>query len=311
MAKLDSPHQRVSAVNNLVKKYGRRTAVRGVSFTIQRGEVVAILGPNGAGKTSTVEILEGYRNRTAGSIEILGEDPWHASRSWRARVGMVLQSTSLDPQLRVGELVTMYARLYPHARDAGEVLDMVNLTKERGSQVGHLSGGQQRRVDLALGIIGNPDILFLDEPTTGFDPVARHACWDVIKRLRAEGLTTVLTTHYLEEAQVLADRIILIVAGKVVADAKPADIGGQQRLATRIAFTLDRAAGNLLPEPWKSAAHINDERIELETNDVTSELSALLSWSRKHKAALHNLTVSQPSLEDVYLKLVGQAEHQQ
>lgn len=296
-------------VKGLVKKYGNHVAVDDISFEVARGEVLAILGPNGAGKTTTVEILEGYRKPTKGTVTVLGVNPQQSTQAWRSRLGMVLQSTSLDAELKISEALRMYARLYPSPREISEVLKLVGLADMANVAIGTLSGGQQRRVDVALGIIGNPELLFLDEPTTGFDPSARRSFWQMIKQLCAEGMTVILTTHYMEEAQFLADRVLLVVNGKIVADAPPDKIGGTLRQQNHIAFHLtDKETAARMPSSLQRQATIQGASVVLRTTDVTTMTEELLHWAKQQKIELEGLTISRPTLEEVYLALVGQTK---
>src|SRR5579875_257111 len=225
-------------VEDLRKSYGAVRAVDGVSFTVAEGECVALLGPNGAGKTTTLEVLEGYLHREGGRVEVLGVDPQHGGRQWREGVGVVLPGTATDPYLTVREALHKTAAYYPDPRPVAEVIALVGLDEKADTRVNKLSGGQQRRLDVAFGIIGNPRLLFLDEPTTGFDPSARRGAWDLVKDLRQLGTTIMLTTHYMDEAQALADRIIVIGSGKLVAEGTPDDLGGRDRAAVQIRFRL-------------------------------------------------------------------------
>src|SRR5262245_9810246 len=230
-------------VRGLRKSYGENEAVRGIDFEVAPGEVFGFLGPNGAGKTTTIEILEGYRERTAGEASVLGIDPGHPTREWRTRIGLVLQECELNPLLTVNETMHLYASFFPNARPVDETLDLVGLSDRRGSQVGSLSGGQQRRLDVGVGIIGNPELLFLDEPTTGFDPSARRGAWNMIEGLKELGTTIVLTTHYMEEAQHLADRVVIMREGGVVAAGAPETLGEDLGRETMIRFrTYDAIA---------------------------------------------------------------------
>jgi ABC-2 type transport system ATP-binding protein len=299
---------KVISVSGLKKSYGGHIALADVGFGVEAGETVAILGPNGAGKTTTVEILEGFRQRSGGKVSVLGEDPQEAGRPWRARVGLVLQATSLDEQLTVGEELCLYAGMYPSPRPVDEVLDLVGLTEQTDRRIGTLSGGQKRRVDLGLGIVGNPELLFLDEPTTGLDPAARHAAWQTIQRLCSGGMTVVLTTHYLEEAERLADRVVVIAGGRVVADAAPDEI---RRLAGReslVRFPVPE--GLVLPANLTGDASLEDGWATLGTDDLAAALEELLDWAREREVDLNRLTVSQPTLEEAYLALTATENHE-
>lgn len=289
------------SVSGLTMSYGGHVALVGVGFEVGVGETVAILGPNGAGKTSTVEILEGFRRRSGGRVSVLGEDPGEAGRSWRARIGLVLQATSLDEQLTVREELSLYAGMYPNPKPVDEVLDLVGLAGEADRRIGTLSGGQQRRVDLGLGIVGSPELLFLDEPTTGFDPAARHAAWEAIERLCAGGMTVVLTTHYLEEAERLADRVVVVADGRVVADASPGEVGGLAGRGSLVRFPVPEGVG--LPANLAADATLEDGWATLATDDLAPVLGELLDWSREREVDLNRLTVGRPTLEDAYLAL--------
>jgi ABC-2 type transport system ATP-binding protein len=270
-------------VRGLRKTYREHDAVRGIDLTVTRGEVFALLGPNGAGKTTTVEILEGHRKRTGGDVRVLGEDPGTAGRAWRARIGVVLQDAEDAADLTVTELVRHVAGFYPDPRPAAEVIELVGLTGKRTSKIRQLSGGQRRRVDVALGIVGRPELLFLDEPTTGFDPAARRQFWDLIRALAAEGVTILLTTHYLEEAEALADRLAVLAGGQIVAEGTPATLGGRQSAAAKVT--------------WREDGKIRTEQVP----DPTELIKQLLD----EKADLTTLTVTRPTLEDIYLNLLG------
>jgi ABC-2 type transport system ATP-binding protein len=287
----------VIEVAGLTKRYGDSVAVDGVSFAADAGRVVALLGPNGAGKTTTVEILAGFRRPDGGSVRVLGVDPWRSSRSWRARIGLVLQSTSLDRVLTVAEVIAAYSSVYPRALKSAELLDRVDLTDEANSRIGALSGGQRRRVDLALGIVGRPELLFLDEPTTGLDPHARRRVWTVVRELVAAGATVLLTTHYLEEAQELADRVIVIDHGRIVADATPDELRARNAAVMRI------PAVNGIPVP-RGFTEIDGELV-LHTTDVATDLAALVDWAHRHSVDLAALQVGPPSLEEAYLALTA------
>lgn len=293
-------------VNNLSKRYGEHLAVNGASFAVEDGEVVAVLGPNGAGKTTTLEILEGYRHRSGGEVRVLGVDPAEAGAGWRALIGLVAPSTSLDDQLTAAETVRLYAAPHRQPRPVGETLELVGLAGVAGKRVGALSGGQKRRLDLAAGIVGRPRVLFLDEPTTGFDPAARRQAWDTVARLCHEGMSVVLTTHYLEEAEVLADRVVVLSGGKVVADAPPAELrrrlGGASVIRLPAALGVDRPQ---LPASVAEATEMAGGDVVLTSQDVTRDLGELLDWARTRAVRLDGLNVSDVSLEDVYLALIG------
>jgi ABC-2 type transport system ATP-binding protein len=293
----------VIEVEHLVKRFARFTAVEDISFSVPAGQVAAVLGPNGAGKTTTIEILEGFLAPSSGTVRVLGSDPRQGGRPWRARIGLVLQSTSLDMQLTVAEAVSLYAGLFPRPLAAAAVLDLIGLRGEAGTRIGALSGGQRRRVDLGLGIIGRPEILFLDEPTTGLDPEARHELWAVIQSLVTDGTTVLLTTHYIEEAQRLADRVIVLADGRVVADATPGQLrarGGTPVIRYRL--PAGTGAGDL---PAALTRYVNPARGELTlpSADITADLGELVSWARQSRADLTGLEVAPPSLEDAYLSL--------
>ncbi len=290
-------------VHGLTKHYGDVVAVDGISLTVDEGEVLALLGPNGAGKTTTVEILEGHRRRDAGSVSVLGEDPQAAGRAFRERIGIVLQSSGLDGVLTVAETVRLYARLHPDPRPVDEAIGIVGLTEKSGARVKTLSGGQRRRLDLALGIVGRPDLIFLDEPTTGFDPSARRRSWELIDVLRGLGTTILLTTHYMDEAQNLADRVAVMVAGRIVAEGTPETIGGRADGSARVTFRLPAEFSVPdLPEPFASAGQA-DDRLEIVVDHPTEALRNLTQWAVDRDAELQGLEVSRPSLEDVYLTL--------
>jgi ABC-2 type transport system ATP-binding protein len=270
-------------VRGLRKSYASVDAVAGVDLDIRQGEVFALLGPNGAGKTTTVEILEGHRRRDAGDVSVLGEDPGTAGRAWRSRIGIVLQSANDAAELTVSESVRHYARYYPNPADPDEVIARVGLTEKAGKRVKALSGGQRRRLDVALGVIGRPELVFLDEPTTGFDPEARRQFWELVRNLAAGGATVVLTTHYLDEAEALADRVAVIAGGKIVAQGTPATLGGRSSAKATVS--------------WLAA---DGPRTAL--TDTPTALIADLGRGGE----LRELTVTRPSLEDTYLALIGE-----
>ena len=296
------------SVRGLTKSYGNTEALRGIDFEVRRGEVLALLGPNGAGKTTAVEILEGYRARDGGTVTVLGLDPERRDRSLRAKVGIVLQECAVDPYLTVTEAMTQRAGLYPSPRSVGEVVDLVGLEAKARARVKTLSGGQQRRLDLGMALIGNPELIFLDEPTTGFDPSARREAWEVVRGLCAEGRTVVLTTHYMDEAQALADNVTVIAAGRVVASGPPDTLGGRDHGVTRVRFALpsDTALGEL-PLPPHLTPRVRAGMVEFEIDEPTTVLHELTRWAIGRGEVLDGLAVNRPSLEDVYLSLTGEA----
>jgi ABC-2 type transport system ATP-binding protein len=297
----------VIKVSGLRMQYGPFEAVRGVDLEVGRGEVFAFLGPNGAGKTTTVEILEGYRQRTGGQVAVLGEDPQEAGSSWRARIGVVLQESEPERDLSVAECLQLYAGYYPSPRPVDETLALVGLADRADAIASRLSGGQRRRLDVALALIGDPELLFLDEPTTGFDPSARRAAWDMISGLRALGMTVFLTTHFMDEAERLADRVMVIAGGVIVAEGTPGTLGGRERAAARIRFSLPPAAGvDDLPGAVRAALVAQDgERVLLRAASPVSVLGPLISWAEARGSDLPDLEVRRPSLEDVYLALTS------
>jgi ABC-2 type transport system ATP-binding protein len=296
----------VIVVRGLRKSYGALEAVRGVDLTIDRGEIFAFLGPNGAGKTTTVEILEGYRERTAGDVTVLGLDPAHATSAWRARVGVVLQECRLPALLTVREAMEMYAGYYPAPRPVDETIDLVGLTEHADRRGGKLSGGQQRRLDVALALIGDPELLFLDEPTTGFDPAARRGAWDMIANLRRLGKTVFLTTHYMDEAQYLADRVAIINAGRIVAEGSPGDLAAEDGMVTVVRFRLPAGVDAAdLPPAFAGRVAAGSERLELTTKAPVADLAALCGWALERGVDLPDLEVHRPTLEDVYLQLTA------
>ncbi|WP_156250256.1 ABC transporter ATP-binding protein [Pseudactinotalea terrae] len=296
------------SVDGLRKTYGPVVAVDDLSFTIGAGEIFALLGPNGAGKTTTVEILEGHRRRSSGSVDVLGFDPQTGGRAFRERIGIVLQEAGFDDTFTVAELVRLYGGLYPRRLDPDVAIDRVGLTDKARARVKTLSGGQRRRLDLALGLVGDPELLFLDEPTTGFDPSARRRAWELIQGLRETGKTVLLTTHYLDEAEHLADRVAVIVHGRLVALGTTAELAAQHsgavvsfRLPANAAVTdLPALGGTLVPEGagW-----------QLATAAPTAALHTLTAWALERGMELPSLTVHRPTLEDVYLSLVGADSH--
>jgi ABC-2 type transport system ATP-binding protein len=291
-------------VQDLRKRYRDVEAVRGVSFEVQEGQVFALLGPNGAGKTTTVEILEGYRKRDAGALSVLGFDPARRDREMRRRIGIVLQSTGVDIYLTVAETIDLYRKLYAHPRPVDEIVEVVGLVQKRDARVGKLSGGQQRRLDVAVALAGDPELLFLDEPTTGFDPAARRGAWEMIRNLRALGKTILLTTHYMDEAQNLADQVAVIAQGEIVASGTPATLGGRDTGGTVIRFRMPADAGEL-PEAVKAGITEADGSLQLRTTEPARTLHELTGWALRQGIELHSLEVTRPSLEDVYLEITG------
>jgi ABC-2 type transport system ATP-binding protein len=287
-------------VRGLVKSYGGVPAVRGVDLDIRRGEIFALLGPNGAGKTTTCEILEGYRSRDDGVVSVLGCDPSREVDRLKPRIGIVLQSTGVDRYLTVHETMTMFAAMYPRPRPVDEVIDLVGLSAKRDARVITLSGGQQRRLDVAIALAGDPELLFLDEPTTGFDPSARHEAWEVIKNLASLGKTVLLTTHYMDEAQFLADRCAVIANGRIVAEGPPATIGARDRAQARIRY---RIPAGVTPPQRFATANGADGFAELRVDDPVPWLHDLTSWALETGVQLDGIEVTRPSLEDVYLAL--------
>ncbi|HXP19075.1 MAG TPA: ABC transporter ATP-binding protein [Streptosporangiaceae bacterium] len=290
-------------VRGLTKSYRDVHAVAGVDLRIERGEIFALLGPNGAGKTTTVEILEGYRSRDAGSVSILGYDPGKQRQQLKSKIGIVLQSTGVDRYLTVAETIAMYASYYPNPRPADEVIEIVGLAAKRDTRVLKLSGGQQRRLDVAIALAGNPELLFLDEPTTGFDPSARREAWEVVKSLAALGKTVLLTTHYMDEAQYLADRVAVISAGRIVAEGPPATIGDRERASTHIRYRLPDGTSGGEPPADLTGPPDPDGYVNLVPDDLTQALHRLTGWAIERGIRLETLQIVRPSLEDVYLAL--------
>jgi ABC-2 type transport system ATP-binding protein len=295
----------VIGVRGLRKRYDGVEAVAGLDLEVRAGEVFAFLGPNGAGKTTTVEILEGYRARDAGEVRVLGLDPAEAGAGWRARIGVVLQESEPEAELTVGECLSLYAGYYPAPRPVAETLDLVGLADRRAVRCGRLSGGQRRRLDVALALIGDPELVFLDEPTTGFDPAARQSAWAVIAGLRDLGKTIFLTTHYMEEAERLADRIAVIAAGRIVAEGTAATLGGRDTEASLVRFTLPPglAADDLPPSVVARLTSASDGQVEAAAASPLPLLGALAGWAQARHVDLPDLEVHRPTLEDVYLQL--------
>jgi ABC-2 type transport system ATP-binding protein len=290
-------------VVDLRKSYGAVEAVRGISLSVAEGEVFALLGPNGAGKTTTVEILEGFRHRDSGRVSVLGFDPASGDRKLKEQLGIVLQKTGVDPYLTVAETVDMFRGYYSKPRPRNEVLELVGLTEKADSRVTKLSGGQQRRLDMAIALAGDPQLLFLDEPTTGFDPGARRNAWEVIKGLAGLGKTIFLTSHSMDEVQYLADRVAIIAAGTVVAEGTPDTLAGRETAAAIVRFQMPAHAE--LPSGLREAARIDDGSVELETNNPTRTMYELTSWAVQAGISLDGLELTRPSLEDVYLQITN------
>jgi ABC-2 type transport system ATP-binding protein len=297
--------ERVIEVRGLKKTYGDVEAVKGIDLHVDRGEVFALLGPNGAGKTTTTEILEGYRKRTAGEISVLGTDPARGEHDLKRRIGIVLQSTGVDPFLTVRETVELYAYYYPQPRDVDEVIDLVGLAEKRTERVNKLSGGQQRRLDVAVALSGDPELLFLDEPTTGFDPNARRNAWEIVKNLTALGKTVFLTTHFMDEAQYLANRVAVIAKGTIVAEGTPDTIAGRDRMTPRIRFRLPDDAP-AVPDWGQRRGPVGS--FELQVEDPTKVLHIMTDWAVGHGLSFETIEVARPSLEDVYLELTGEQD---
>ena len=296
----------VISVRGLRKSYDDTEAVRGIDLEVSRGEIFAFVGPNGAGKTTTVEILEGYRRRSAGEAAVLDVDPAAAGRDWRERIGIVLQECRMQRELTVGETVAMYAGYYRRPRPVGEAIELVGLGEKVDARAGKLSGGQQRRLDVALALIGDPELVFLDEPTTGFDPTARRQAWEMIANLRRLGKTVFLTTHYMEEAQRLADRVAIIVRGEIVAEGPPDELGERAEDAVEIRFRLpDGVAIDAIPAADPSPTMREDGLVAFHTDRPVEALNQLTGWALERGLALDELEVVRPNLEDVYLRLTS------
>jgi ABC-2 type transport system ATP-binding protein len=297
-------------VRDLRRSYGEVEAVRGVSLEVATGEVFCLLGPNGAGKTTTVEILEGYRNRTSGDVRVLGMDPARGERQLRERVGIVLQQCGVQTDLTVTELVEMYGRYYVHPRPVDDVIELVELTENRDVRAKDLSGGQRRRLDLGLALVGDPDLIFLDEPTTGFDPAARRQAWTTIRSLCELGKTVFLTTHYMDEAQHLANRVAVMRAGEIIAIGRPDELGGRDARAAEIRFVLPPgwSLGDLpdLPAEHRS---LTGEHVLVQTREPVVAAQRITTWALEHGVELGHFSVTQPTLEDIYLELTSSADH--
>jgi ABC-2 type transport system ATP-binding protein len=293
-------------VMDLHKSYGSLQAVRGVSFTIAHGEVFCLLGPNGAGKTTTVEILEGYRRRSEGEVRVLGMDPADAPRELRERVGIVLQQCGVQSYLSVAELVEMYGRYYSRSRPVDEVIEVVELQSKRDTRANELSGGQRRRLDLALALVGDPDLIFLDEPTTGFDPAARRNAWSTIQSLCDLGKTIFLTTHYMDEAQFLANRVAVMREGRIVASGRPEELGGRDLRPAEVRFALPPGVGlGDLPTVPAVDVSLADGRVLIQTKEAVVTAQRITTWALDRGVELEHFAVNQPTLEDIYLELTA------
>jgi ABC-2 type transport system ATP-binding protein len=293
-------------VRRLTKRYGDVEAVRGVDLFVDAGEVFALLGPNGAGKSTIVEILEGHRDATSGEVSVLGYDPTVRERAYRERIGIVLQETAVEEQLTVTEAIDIYGAMYPRRRPAAELVELVGLQEKSSARVKTLSGGQRRRLELALGIVGDPDLIFLDEPTTGFDPSARRQAWSIVENLTSLGKTVLLTTHYMDEAQFLADRLAVIAKGLIVAEGTPESLGGRSTAATLITFNRDGAPIDGLPADDVVVAE--NGRVTVRTTEPTAAIHRISGWALDRGLELVDLVVSRPTLEDVYLDLTGEVD---
>ena len=294
-------------VRGLRKSYGSFEAVKGIDLHVNKGEVFSLLGPNGAGKTSTVEILEGHRARSGGDVSVLGHDPGKGERALKSRIGIVLQETGVERFLTVAEAIDRFRGFYPAPRPLDEIIEVVGLQEKRDERVKKLSGGQQRRLDVAIGLAGDPELLFLDEPTTGFDPSARRNAWDMISNLKALGKTVFLTTHYMDEAQHLADRVAIIVGGVIVAEGPPGQLVGDEATQTRVEFRLPSGVAEL-PSEIAGFATRSGDTFTFQSDDPLPLLHSLTGWAVRENVPIEKLTVAQPSLEDVYLQLTAPKE---
>ena len=293
-------------VENLTKSYGAFQAVSNITFDVSPGEIFALLGANGAGKTTTLEILEGHRKRTSGKVTVLGYDPYKQHDSMIKHIGIVLQETGIEPYLKVEEVLKQFSGFYPNPRDIDEVIEATGLKEQRRTPVRKLSGGQRRRVDVALGLIGDPDLIFLDEPTTGFDPSARRNAWSMISNLKSLGKTVILTTHYMDEAEYLSDRIALMVNGEIERMGTTRELISSESNTT-IQFSLPDSNSSL-PETIMKIAEINGNLVSIITNSPTGVLSEITNWALENSLKLDDLTVQRSSLEDIFLKVVGSGD---
>jgi ABC-2 type transport system ATP-binding protein len=301
---LQSVSEAAISVQGLRKSYGEHEAVAGIDFEVAAGEVFGFLGPNGAGKTTTIEILEGYRERSGGVVAVFGTDPSEPTRAWRERVGLVLQECELDPLWTVQEAVSLFARFYRAPRPVAETIELVGLDDKREARIGTLSGGQKRRVDVAVGIVGDPDLIFLDEPTTGFDPSARRDAWNMIEGLKALGKTVFLTTHYMDEAQHLADRVAILREGRIVAQGRTEEIAEAIGRSTVIGFALNGGLGvEDVRGAVSGAVSTSGDQVEIQSEHPQRDLYRLLALAEERGIELRELEVRRPNLEDVFLEL--------
>jgi len=299
----------VISVQGLRKAYPRHEAVRGVDLEVGAGEIFGFLGPNGAGKSTTIEILEGYRSRTSGDVSVLGVDPARPTRAWRERIGLVLQESELEPTLTVRETVTLFSDFYPSPRPVDDTIELVGLAEKRDARMGTLSGGQRRRADVAVALIGDPDLVFLDEPTTGFDPSARRDAWNMIEGLKHLGKTVFLTTHYMDEAQHLADRVAILAEGRIVARGRPDELGTDEQRTAVIRFRLpDGVTVEQMGSEAGAPAEASGDEVTLRTADPQPALLRLLTWAQRSGVALEALSVQRPTLEDIFLALTRASE---
>jgi ABC-2 type transport system ATP-binding protein len=296
--------QSAIGVRDLHKRYGDQEAVRGIDFHVAPGEVFGFLGPNGAGKTTTIEILEGYRARSSGEVSVLGVDPAHPTREWRDRIGLVLQECEFEPLLTVRETLTLFASFYSKPRPVDEAIELVGLTEKRDARIGSLSGGQKRRADVAVGLVGDPDLLFLDEPTTGFDPTARREAWKMIEGLKELGKTVFLTTHYMDEAQYLADRVAILREGSIVAQGPTAQLGATLGRHSVVRFRIPSGiSADEIRSVVESEISLSGNEASFEAEHPQRQLHRLLGLAEERGVELEELEVRQPSLEDVFLEL--------
>lgn len=295
------------SVEDLRKSYGDTQRIHGITFDVRPGEILGFLGTNGAGKTTTIEILEGYRSRNGGQVSVLGVDPAHATRSWRNRIGLVLQECELDPVYTVRETIAIFARCFSRPTDVDATIAAVGLADKATERVGRLSGGQKRRLDVGIGLVGDPEILFLDEPTTGLDPLARRDMWSLIERLRRVGKTIFLTTHYMDEAQHLADRIIILRAGEIAAQGTPEELSASLGYHTEVTFdSFEGIDLSRLSSVIGRPITLSGPSVRFDTDDIQAALRSLLDWAQAEQAPLANLQAIRPSLDDVFVRIAGE-----